>query len=84
MDLKGMNKTQLQELGSNVSAELLKLEDPQLFHMVGKEYLNGRIQAIKMVRGALGNGLKEAKGIVDYWANSSKWFVFPKPKQFRL
>jgi ribosomal protein L7/L12 len=84
MDLKGMNKTQLQELGANVSAELLKLEDPKLFHMVGKEYLNGRIQAIKMVRGALGNGLKEAKGIVDYWASSANWFVFPRPNQFRL
>jgi ribosomal protein L7/L12 len=80
MDLKGMNKVQLQELGANVSAELLKRENLQLFHSVGKEYLNGRIQAIKLVRGALGNGLKEAKSIVDYWASSANWFVFPRPQ----
>ena len=73
-NLKDMPTEKLQELRDNVSAELLRREKLYLFHEVAKEYMaKGRIQAIKMVRGCLGLGLRDAKLIVDYWAASDNW-----------
>jgi len=75
--LKDMSEKHLRDLAVQISAELLKRDKRSLFHMVAREYLaNGRIQAIKVVRDALGNGLKEALVIVDYWISSEHWITF--------
>jgi hypothetical protein len=74
MDLKKLRDFELRILGGNVAAELLKRENRSLFHDTAREFINnGRIPAIKFVRGVLGCGLKDGKEIVDYWVASEGW-----------
>ncbi len=73
-DLKKLNTVELAKLKGDVAAEVLKRENYPLFVSVAREFQNnGRIQAIKLVRFALGCGLKEAVTIVDYWRDSEGW-----------
>jgi hypothetical protein len=74
IDLKKLQDFELRDLSGQVSAELLKRGNRQLFISVAREFQNnGRIQAIKLVRYACVCGLKEAVTIVDYWRDSEGW-----------